>query len=151
MLGRMPRPGAGPDGQTPNPSNEETPVDAAIHAFGDATEFYIDEGCHITELANGPDDPAVSVARARVTPGTATRWHRLHGIVERYVILSGQGRVEVGDQPPTAVSHGDTVIIPALCPQRIANTGTEDLVFLAICSPRFDPQAYEDIDEQPGG
>jgi len=33
--------------------------------------------------------------------------------------------------------------------QRIANTGGGDLVFLAICSPRFVQAAYEDVDTQP--
>jgi oxalate decarboxylase/phosphoglucose isomerase-like protein (cupin superfamily) len=34
-----------------------------------------------------------------------------------------------------------------MCPQRITNTGAEDLVFLAICSPRFSQDVYEDIDD----
>jgi mannose-6-phosphate isomerase-like protein (cupin superfamily) len=108
-------------------------------------EYYFVEGCYINELANSAEDEAVSIARARVAPGVATRWHRLHGIVERYVILSGMGRVEVGELPAQDVVAGTTVLIPAQCRQRITNTGTEDLVFLAICSPRFRPEAYEDL------
>ena len=108
-------------------------------------EYYFDEGCYINELANTADDPAVSVARARVAPGGTTRWHRLHGIVERYVILTGRGRVEVGELPPQEVTSGAVVLIPPLCRQRITNIGDEDLVFLAICSPRFRPDAYEDV------
>jgi len=60
-------------------------------------EYYFAEGCFITEAWNAPADEAVSVARARVEPGVTTRWHRLHGVTERYVILEGRGRVEVGD------------------------------------------------------
>jgi mannose-6-phosphate isomerase-like protein (cupin superfamily) len=60
------------------------------------------------------------------------------------VILEGQGRVEVGDLPATDVDPGDVVLIPPGCRQRIANTGPRDLIFLAICSPRFMPDAYED-------
>ena len=104
------------------------------------------EGCHILELANSVDDPAVSIARARVAPGATTRWHRLHGIAERYVILGGRGRVEVGDLPPADVTVGDVVHIPSLCRQRITNVGRDELVFLAICSPRFEDSAYEDIE-----
>ncbi len=111
-------------------------------------EYYFVEGCHINELLNTEDDPAVSIARARVAPGVATRWHRLRGIVERYVIVSGTGRVEVGDLPAQEVMVGAVVLIPALCRQRITNTGNEDLVFLAICSPRFQPEAYEDVEER---
>ena len=42
-------------------------------------EFYTSEKCYITELSNTPDDPDVSIARARVEPGVTTRWHRLKG------------------------------------------------------------------------
>ncbi|NPU94811.1 MAG: cupin domain-containing protein [Gammaproteobacteria bacterium] len=108
-------------------------------------EYFFDEGCFINELSNSADDAAVSIAQARVAVGNTTRWHRLRDTTERYVILSGSGRVEVGDQVQ-AVQVGDVVIIPPLCRQRIANTGNTDLVFLAICSPRFQPDCYEDLE-----
>lgn len=110
------------------------------------TEFYIAEKCFITELSNSVDDPDVSIARARVEPGVTTRWHRLKGITERYVIICGKGLVEVGDLPPQEVNPGDVVLIPSMCPQRITNTCKEDLIFLAICTPRFAQDAYEDIE-----
>lgn len=116
------------------------------HLQADA-EYYFAEGCFINELSNTADDPAVSIARARVAPGVTTRWHRLRDTSERYVILSGRGRVEVGALPAQEVAAGAVVVIPALCPQRISNVGSEDLVFLAICSPRFRPEAYEDLEE----
>jgi mannose-6-phosphate isomerase-like protein (cupin superfamily) len=62
------------------------------------------------------------------------------------VILSGVGRVEVGDLVPQTVSAGSVVIIPQYCPQKITNTGEDDLVFLALCTPRFQTQFYEDIE-----
>jgi oxalate decarboxylase/phosphoglucose isomerase-like protein (cupin superfamily) len=37
------------------------------------------------------------------------------------------------------------VLIPPSTRQRIANTGPGDLVFLAICTPRFTQGAYEDV------
>jgi mannose-6-phosphate isomerase-like protein (cupin superfamily) len=110
------------------------------------TEFFISENCYITERYNHADDADVSVAQARVKPGVTTRWHRLKEIEERYVILSGEGRVEVGDLPPENVSAGDSVLIPPMCRQRITNTGDDDLIFLAVCTPRFDPDAYEDLE-----
>ena len=109
-------------------------------------EFHISEGCFITEWSNTPDDPAVSIARARVPPGVTTRWHRLAAITERYVILEGAGRVYVGTNPPHDVGPGDVVRIAPACAQRISNTGAQDLVFLAICTPRFIPQAYEELE-----
>ena len=119
----------------------------AINRLADAEEYFTAEGCHITELSNSGDDPTLSIARARVEPGITTRWHRLAGIAERYYIISGHGRVEIGGLPPQDVASGDTVLIPPMCRQRISNTGAEDLVFLAICSPRFVIDAYEDIED----
>src|SRR3989339_380806 len=95
-----------------------------------SNEFYTSEQCYITELSNTSDDPDVSIARARVEPGVTTRWHRLRGTVERYYIVNGKGRVEVGKLPPQEVVGGDIVFIPPMCRQRITNIGAEDLVFL---------------------
>lgn len=115
-------------------------------------EFYTAERCHILECSNLPEDPEVSIAQARVEPGVTTRWHRLKDTTERYYILSGCGQMEVGDLPPQEVSAGDVVRIPPNCRQRMTNLGSDDLLFLAICSPRFVPEAYEDIaDAGPEG
>ena len=110
-------------------------------------EFYIPEKCYITELSNTPDDPYASIARARVEPGVTTRWHRLTGTVERYYIINGRGRMEVGNQTPQEVTAGDIVLIPPMCRQRITNIGSENLIFLAICTPRFSNDVYEDIED----
>lgn len=109
------------------------------------------EGCHILELSNTADDPALSIARARLPPGVRTRRHRLHGVTERYVILEGEGRVVVGALPERSVGPGDVVYIPPLCPQSIANIGSVDLVFLALCTPRYSPAAYEDLEAKEAG
>jgi len=111
-------------------------------------EYWFAEGCFILELSNSAEDPALSIARARVLPGGVTRWHQLRGITERYLVESGSGRVEVGDESPREVGPGDVVIIPPGCRQRIRNTGSQDLIFLALCTPRFVPEAYEDVDTQ---
>jgi len=118
---------------------------ATIKSHDSDSEFYTSERCHIVELSNTRDDPFVSIARARVEPGVTTRWHRLKEAVERYYILAGQGRVEIGELPPQEVARGDVVFIPPMCRQRITNTGLEDLIFLAICSPRFSIDDYEEI------
>lgn len=115
-----------------------------VHNDG-TPEYYFEERCHITEWWNSADDEATSIARARVEPGVTTRLHRLHGVIERYVILAGTGRVTVGDDSPEEVRPGAVVIIPPDASQRIANVGTTDLVFLAICTPRFRPEIYEDL------
>ncbi len=101
------------------------------------------EGCYVIELSNTVDDPEVSIAQARVEPNITTAWHRLSGVTERYCIISGEGIVEIGENMPRAVVPGDVVIIPPMTRQRISNTGKADLIFLAICSPRFTPRCYE--------
>ena len=121
----------------------------AIYPFDPAAEYDTGERCYINELCNTAADPEVSIARARVAPGVTTRWHRLRGTAERYVIIEGTGLVEVGGLPAVEVGVGDVVLIPPACPQRITNTGSADLIFLAICAPRFMPQAYEDIEDEP--
>lgn len=117
-----------------------------VKALAVGNEFYIDEGCFVIEMASADEDPHVSIARCRVEPGKTTRWHRLAGTVERYVIQHGQGVVEVGDLPPQTVAAGDLVLIPESCRQRIRNAGSGDLVFLAICTPRFLPACYEECE-----
>ncbi len=121
----------------------------AVRRMIPGAEFYTAEGCFINELSNIDADPAVSIARVRVRSGVTTRWHRVIGTTERYVLLSGAGRVEVGNLPAENIGPGDVVLIPPGCRQRVTSTGDEDLVFLAICTPRFHPDAYEEIDPDP--
>ena len=112
-----------------------------------SAEYETDERCHIIEVANDAADPGLSVARARVEAGVTTAWHLLRGIGERYLIISGEGQVEVGDMPPTRVGPGDVVRIPPDVRQRISNIGEADLVFYAICTPRFVDSAYVDLEQ----
>lgn len=118
-------------------------MEAKVIKQNSLTEFFIEEGCHIIELCNDDNDADVSIARARVAPGVTTQWHQLKGTTERYVIMQGKGRVEIGDLPASEMISGDTVVIPAMCRQRITNIGDTDLIFLAICSPRFQAEAYQ--------
>ena len=117
-------------------------------------EYETPERCRILELANDAGDEAVSIARARVEPGVTTAWHRLEGIAERYLIVAGAGRVELGDSGTpardgaTLVGPGDVVRIPPGVAQRIANVGVEPLVFYCICSPRFDVACYVNLETE---
>lgn len=109
-------------------------------------EFYTDERCHILELSNSASDAGLSIARARVEPGVTTAFHRVVETVERYVILSGSGRVDIEGLHATDVGPYDIVIIPPGAAQRISNTGDVDLVFLAICTPRYVQERYEHLE-----
>jgi len=114
--------------------------------FDESAEYLSEERCHILELSNRADDSAVSIARARVAPGVATRPHSLDGIEERYLVTSGQGLATIGDEPPRLLTAGDAVLIPPGVSQQIENTGRDDLVFLCICTPRFRWENYRALD-----
>jgi mannose-6-phosphate isomerase-like protein (cupin superfamily) len=115
----------------------------AISRYAAQEEYYFEEGCFITENWNQAEDEACSIARARVPPEGHTQTHRLLGSEERYLIIQGQGVVYLGDAEGQEVGPGDVVVIPAGVEQSIRNTGQEDLVFYAICTPRFRPEAYQ--------
>jgi len=113
-----------------------------FHPFNAAKEFATVERCFITEIENDAENPELSVARARVEPGETTAWHKLTRTTERYLMISGTGLMEVEGVEPVDVTCGDVVCIPAGKSQRIINTGNEDLVFFAVCTPRFTPECY---------
>lgn len=110
---------------------------------GATEEIFTRERCGILETWNDESDPDVSLARARVAPGDTTALHTL-AVDERYLIVSGKGRVEIEGLEPMDVVPGDVVLIPRGNTQRIRNQGSEDLVFFCICTPRFEPRHYED-------
>lgn len=105
------------------------------------------ERCEIRELLNDPADPAASLAEARVAPGAVTELHALP-VDERYIVLRGEGRIELGGRW-SHIRAGDAALIPAGTPQRIENTGAEELLFLCLCTPRFTPEAYRPLEESP--
>lgn len=117
----------------------------SLRRFNSQDEFYIDEGCYIAEISNSEDDPDISIARARVEPGVTTKLHRLLDTIERYVILEGEGLVELEGMTSQKVVACDVVIIPPACAQKITNTGASDLIFLVICSPRFENSIYQEV------
>ena len=114
----------------------------------EADEYWFEEGCFILELSNSSADPELSIARARVPAGGRTRWHRLTATTERYLVLEGTGLLGRGDEE-IPLQAGDTAIIPPGVRQRITNTGAGDLVFLALCTPRFIEANYVGLDDEP--
>ena len=109
-------------------------------------EFWTDERCFITECLNSEEVPEFSLAVARVKPSVTTQLHSLRDTKEIYIIRKGTGLVLVGKKE-LEVSIGDSIIIPANTPQRITNlSDSEDLEFYCHCSPRFVPEAYENLE-----
>lgn len=119
-----------------------------ISTFKPEAEYFFAEGCHIMEIHNRPDDEQCSIVRARVSPGKTTKWHDVKNTIERYVILEGTGVVGIGQDPPATVHPLDVVMIPPGVRQHITNTGQTDLIFLAICTPRFKHAAYVDLSHE---
>jgi hypothetical protein len=117
-------------------------MNVQIRRADPSKESLTDENCYILELANDAGDPDVSIARARVLPrgddGVAPR--QKHRRALRHRPRHGEGGV--GDLPAAIVSEGDVVRIPANTPQRITNGDDDDLIFFAICTPRFVQSAY---------
>lgn len=111
-----------------------------------ASEVETSERCFIRELMNDEASPASSLAHTRVSPGVVTQLHSLTDVTEVYVMLSGSGVVEVnGESQP--VSPGDQIVIPAGAPQRIRNSGSGDLCFYCVCTPRFQPECYVNLED----
>ncbi len=108
-------------------------------------EYHTSERCHILKNWSSAEE-GLSIARARVEPGITTQRHILNGVDEKYLIIGGKGKMEVGDLPATEVKAGDLVVIPAGTPQRITNLGDEDLLFYCICSPGFRPDCYTSLE-----
>ena len=122
-------------------------MDKILHNKTDDTkEFLTEERCHIVELLNNPNDRSSSIARARVEPDVTTAWHRLKDTAEMYYILEGQGLMEIGEDYTQEVSKGDIIKIPENTPQRITNTGVEDLMILCFCVPAFGMENYEGLE-----
>tara|TARA_B100000497_G_C7683725_1_gene413942 strand:+ start:175 stop:546 length:372 start_codon:yes stop_codon:yes gene_type:complete len=104
-------------------------------------EYQTSERCSIIEIINSSGNENVSLAQARVAPGVITADHSLNETEEIYYILSGQG-IAIVDAIHHNMTKGDAIIIPKGVHQSIENTGKEDLVFLCICTPRFQQENY---------
>lgn len=117
-----------------------------IIRFKQSDEFHIAEDCFVYEYENRPGPEGLSIARARVRPGVTTRRHKLTGVDERYLVLQGEGLVEIGDLEPTEIGPGDLVVIPAGVNQRVTNTGQVDLLFFCLCNPGFTSECYTDTE-----
>jgi mannose-6-phosphate isomerase-like protein (cupin superfamily) len=77
-----------------------------------------------------------SVAHAIVPPGVSTLPHILKNSTELYYILEGTGEIHIGTRS-APVHHGQIVLIPRGRKQYIRNTGTGNLVFLCIVTPKW--------------
>jgi len=75
-----------------------------------------------------------------------TELHVLDGVAERYLVTQGTGEMEVDGQSTGDIGPGDFVYIAAGVPQRVTNTGAEDLVFYCICTPAWREGVYRALE-----
>lgn len=109
-----------------------------IRRIEECPEFVAGDDTRLREVFH-PDkdglDLRYSFAVARVAPGRTTLLHRLVNS-EVYHLLEGAGEMEI-DGERSAVSAGDVLYVPPGAAQRIANTGTAELVFVCIVDPAW--------------
>jgi mannose-6-phosphate isomerase-like protein (cupin superfamily) len=77
-----------------------------------------------------------SVAHAIVPSGGTTLPHVLKNSIELYYILEGEGEIHIGTRS-APVHPGQIILIPRGRKQYIRNTGSGNLVFLAIVTPKW--------------
>lgn len=88
------------------------------------------------DLVPGAQRLRCSVAHAIVPAGESTLPHLLKNSMELYYILEGHGEMHIGTR--SAMVHtGQIVLVPKGRSQYIRNTGSGDLVFLCIVSPKW--------------
>jgi len=107
-------------------------------------EFWLDERIYVREVMNAPEEPDISLAKFRVPARATTQLHSLT-ITEWYLMESGAGIVEVdGEQMP--MKAGDNLRINPGQSQRVINESSEELVFQSICTPRWTPACYTNLE-----
>jgi mannose-6-phosphate isomerase-like protein (cupin superfamily) len=115
-----------------------------VRRLSHCDEFMAGDNSILRELFHPDKVPVAircSLAHASVAAGETTLAHRLK-TAEVYYILSGSGRMHIGDES-AQVDAGCAVYIPPGAVQYIENTGRHDLLFLCIVDP-----AWREADEE---
>ena len=113
-----------------------------IDRLDQQTPFITADGSSIREVAGIPSGNALqqSLAEATVPPGGETVEH-YHVVAEEiYHVVSGGGRLRLGEEEAD-VHAGDTIVIPPGARHKLWNPGAEPLVLLCCCAP---PYTHED-------
>ena len=107
-----------------------------------AEPFTTKDGSEVRELLHPRNSRAekLSIAEARIKPGSATREHLHRRSEEVYYILRGEGEIYIGGEQ-ARIKAGDVVLIPPMTRHHVVNRGEEELVRLCACSP---PYSHED-------
>jgi mannose-6-phosphate isomerase-like protein (cupin superfamily) len=113
-----------------------------VRSRDDATPFTTADGSTIRVLLDAETAATAnqSLAEATLEPGQATQRHYHARSEEIYVLLAGEGEMEV-DGATRRVGPGDAILIPSGAWHQIRATGSGELRFLCCCAP---PYAHDD-------
>jgi mannose-6-phosphate isomerase-like protein (cupin superfamily) len=112
-----------------------------VRSRDDAEPFTTKDGSTIRVLLDAAHGAAnQSLAEAWLEPGQETERHHHARTEELYVLLDGEGELEV-DGARRRVAPGDAILIPPGARHRIRASERGPLRFLCCCAP---PYAHED-------
>ena len=84
----------------------------------------------------------LSIAWVEVEPGSQQQPHH-HAPEQAYIVVSGRGRIKVGDET-AEVQEGDLLYIPPNVEHAVENNETGKLVYVSVTVPAFDIGALYD-------
>jgi len=115
-----------------------------IQPYFEVTPYITKDGSKIRELMHPTvhGNAAQSLAEAMISAGKRTLLHRHHKTEEIYYVISGRGRMTLGDDL-FPIKTGDTVCIPPGTPHRVEATAPTPLRLLCCCSPAY---AHDDTE-----
>lgn len=85
-----------------------------------------------------------SLAQVTLTPGKSSAPHFHKESEESYLILSGTASLKI-DHVKFKLMPGEAILIEAGEVHQIANTSDENLTFLAVCVPAWQPDDSFDV------
>lgn len=92
----------------------------------------------------------LTVTWVEVPPGAEQRAHSHEDAEQVYVVVRGQGRMEVAGDVEE-VGEGDLIFIPPATQHGIVNDGSEPLVYVSAASPPVSMAELYDADLTPDG
>ena len=97
---------------------------------------------HILLQQGDVPDTQLSVTWVEVESGASQKPHK-HPPEQSYIIIQGQGRMNVGDES-CMVQKGDIIYIPSNSLHFIENVGEETLTYISASTPAYDFKALYD-------
>ncbi|WP_284447255.1 cupin domain-containing protein [Fluviibacter phosphoraccumulans] len=115
-----------------------------LQPYFEVTPYITKDGSKIRELMHPAvhGNTAQSLAEATISAGKRTLLHRHHKAEEIYYVISGRGRMTLGDDL-FPIKTGDTVCIPPGTPHRVEAVAPTPLRILCCCSPAY---AHDDTE-----